>query len=57
MNQVDFFIVVACIASYLPWLPIKGPWARALRLGRVITPIASLTKNPDIALVLMSFIQ
>jgi hypothetical protein len=57
MNQVDFFIVVACIASYLPWLPIKGPWARALRLGRVITPMMNLTKNPDIALVLMSFIQ
>eukprot|EP01043_Picozoa_sp_COSAG02_P037378 COSAG02_NODE_2799_length_8009_cov_10.033375_1_plen_1293_part_00 len=58
MNQLDFFIVVACLAAYMPFVPIEGPWARALRLGRVITPISnSLAKHPDIALVVLSFFR
>lgn len=58
MNQLDFLIVVACIAAYMPFVPIEGPWARALRLGRVITPISnSLAKHPDIALVILSFFR
>ena len=58
MNQVDFFIVMACLAAYMPFVPIEGPWARALRLGRVITPISnSLAKHPDIALVVLSFFR
>lgn len=58
MNQLDFVIVVACLAAYMPFVPIEGPWARALRLGRVITPISkSLAKHPDIAVVVLSFFR
>ena len=57
MNQLDFIIVILCIAVYLPFVPIAGPWARALRVGRVITPMMNLSKNPDIALVILSFVR
>jgi hypothetical protein len=57
MNQLDFMIIVLCSLSYLPFVPIAGPWARALRMGRVISPMMNLTKSPQIALVLLSFVR
>eukprot|EP01051_Picozoa_sp_SAG22_P003802 SAG22_NODE_190_length_15715_cov_21.164980_4_plen_2282_part_00 len=57
MNQLDFFIIVACLATYLPFFPIGGPWARALRLGRVVTPLMNLSKHPEIAMVLLAFVR
>jgi uncharacterized protein YgiM (DUF1202 family) len=57
MNRLDFVIVVLCCVSYLPFVPVSGTWARALRLGRVITPLLNLTKNPEIKLVFISFVR
>ena len=42
---------------YIPGVPIAGPWPRALRIGRIITPLMNLTKNQDVSLVLVSFVR
>jgi hypothetical protein len=58
MDQVDFFIILVCAASYLPFDTFAGPWARALRItavARLIGPMLDLTDDPQIALVLISF--
>lgn len=57
MNRMDFVIIVLCILTYIPNMPIAGPWARALRLGRVITPVLNLTKKPEIKIVVLSFMR
>jgi hypothetical protein len=57
MNVLDFIIISLCMVAYLPGVPIAGSWARALRLGRIVTPLLNLTKNPDVALVLISFVR
>ena len=57
MNRLDFTIIVLCSVSYLPFIPLSGAWARALRLGRVITPMLNLSKNPEIKLVFISFVR
>ena len=51
MNRLDFLIIVLCVLGYLPFWPIDGAWSRALRLGRVITPLLNLSKNPSLRLV------
>jgi len=55
MNRLDFTIIMLGIASYIDFVPLNGGAARALRLGRVITPMVNLAKNPDIKLVFISF--
>jgi hypothetical protein len=58
MDQVDFFIILICAATYLPFDTFAGPWARALRItavARLIGPLLDLTDDPQIALVLVSF--
>ena len=57
LNVLDFVIISLCLIAYLPGVPVSGQWARALRLGRIITPLTNLTKNPDISLVLISFVR
>ena len=57
MNMLDFFIIVVCLASYLPFFPLKGPWARALRLARVVTPLMNLSKHPELAMVIIAFVR
>lgn len=57
LNILDFFIISLCLIAYVPGGPVAGQWARALRLGRIITPLINLTKNPDISLVLISFVR
>ena len=58
-NLLDFFIIVICVVAYLPILGevLQGGWARSLRLIRVMTPLISLTKNPEILLVVVSFLR
>ena len=59
MNRVDFIIIVLCTIAYLPFVGdfMKGGWAKALRVVRVMTPLVNLTKNPEILLVVMSFLR
>jgi hypothetical protein len=57
MNRLDFLIVVLCLISYLPNTKMDGTWAKALRLGRVVTPMINLSKNPEIRLVFISFVR
>lgn len=57
MNAMDFVIIVVCVLTYVPDMPIAGPWARALRLARVITPLLNLTTKPEIKIVVLSFIR
>lgn len=57
LNTLDFVIISLCLLAYLPGVPIAGKWARALRIGRIITPLLNLTKNPEISLVLISFVR
>eukprot|EP01052_Picozoa_sp_SAG31_P006184 SAG31_NODE_282_length_18516_cov_9.338600_2_plen_1427_part_00 len=57
MNQLDFIIILICIGTYLPLFPVSGPWARALRLGRIVTPMMNMSKNPKIAVVLLAFVR
>jgi hypothetical protein len=54
-NRLDFFIILLCTISYIDFVPLHGAAARALRVGRVITPMVNLAKNPDIKLVFISF--
>jgi hypothetical protein len=55
MNRIDFLIIVLCTLAYFPFWPMNGAWSRALRLGRVITPMLNLSKNPSLKLVFVSF--
>jgi hypothetical protein len=57
LNVLDFVIISLCLVAYLPGVPFAGQWARALRVGRIITPLLNLTKNPAISLVLISFVR
>eukprot|EP01043_Picozoa_sp_COSAG02_P018299 COSAG02_NODE_852_length_16531_cov_9.899586_2_plen_1882_part_00 len=57
MNRMDFFIIILCLLSYWPVARIDGTWAKCLRLGRVITPMINLSKNPEIRLVFISFVR
>eukprot|EP01043_Picozoa_sp_COSAG02_P014661 COSAG02_NODE_608_length_19607_cov_201.543059_3_plen_3306_part_00 len=58
MDQLDFFIIVVCFLSFLPFDTFAGPWVRALRVtavARLIGPLLDKTDDPQISLVLMSF--
>jgi hypothetical protein len=54
-NRVDASIILLCLISYVDMLPLNGAAARALRVGRVITPMVNLAKHPSIKLVFVSF--
>ena len=59
MNRVDFIIIVLCTIAYMPYVGelLDGGWAKCLRVVRVMTPLVNLTKNPEILLVVMSFVR
>jgi hypothetical protein len=59
MNRIDFIIIVLCVVAYLPFIgeQLQGGWAKSLRVVRVMTPLVNLTKNPEILLVVMSFLR
>jgi hypothetical protein len=57
MNRIDFAIITLSLLSYMPYLSISGAWARALRIGRLITPLLNLVKSPEINLVFISFVR
>ena len=56
-NRVDFFIILLCTLSYIDFVPLDGAATRALRVGRVITPIVNLAKQPSIKVVFVSFVR
>ena len=59
MNRVDFLIIALCTIAYMPYVGevLDGGWAKCLRVVRVMTPLVNLTKNPEILLVVMSFLR
>lgn len=57
MNQIDALIILINLACYLPFVSVDGTFARVMRMGRLVTPILNLSKNPEIKLVFVSFVR